>query len=50
MTTLTLTLTDQHLQIIGAALAEMPYRVAAPVLDEINKQIVAQHEDGDECA
>lgn len=38
----TLILTDQHLQIIGAALAEMPYRVAAPVMDEINRQIAAQ--------
>lgn len=37
-----LTLTDQHLQIIGAALAELPYRVAAPVMDEINTQIAAQ--------
>ena len=45
----TLSLTDRHLQIIGAALAELPYRVAAPVMDEINKQIAAQHEDGDEC-
>ena len=35
----TLTLTDQHLQIIGAALAELPYRLAAPVLEEINRQI-----------
>lgn len=50
MPTLTLTLTDQHLQIIGAALAELPYRVAAPVMDEINRQIAAQHEAGDECA
>lgn len=46
----TLILTDQHLQIIGAALAEMPYRVAAPVMDEINRQIAAQREDGDERA
>ena len=47
---ITLTLTDQQLQIIGAALAEMPYRVAAPVMDEINRQIAAQREDGDERA
>lgn len=39
--TYTLTLSEQQLQIIGAALAEMPYRVAAPVLDEINRQIAA---------
>lgn len=41
---ITLTLTDQQLQIIGAALSEMPYRVAAPVLDEINRQIAAYQE------
>ena len=40
-----LTLTDQHLQIIGAALAELPYRVAAPVMDEINRQIAAQQDE-----
>ena len=38
----TLTLTDQQLQIIGAALAELPYRVAAPVMAEIERQIVEQ--------
>ena len=37
-----LKLTDQQMQIIGAALAELPYRVAAPVIDEINRQIAAQ--------
>lgn len=40
----TLTLTDEQLQIIGAALAELPYRIAAPVLAEINRQIAAQAE------
>lgn len=34
-----LTLTEQQLQIIGAALAELPYRVAAPVVAEITRQI-----------
>ena len=37
-----LKLTEDHLRIIGAALAELPYRVAAPVLAEINRQIAAQ--------
>lgn len=37
-----LDLTQEHLQIIGAALGEMPYRVAAPVIAEINRQIAAQ--------
>lgn len=41
----TLTLTDQQLQIIGAALSELPYRVAAPVIAEINRQIAAQQEE-----
>ena len=38
----TLTLTDEQLQIIGAALAELPFRVAAPVISEINRQLAAQ--------
>ena len=40
-----LELTLEQLQIIGAALSEMPYRVAAPLVAEINKQIEAQKED-----
>ena len=40
-----LELTQEQLQIIGAALSEMPYRVAAPLVAEINKQIEAQKED-----
>lgn len=39
-----LELTQEQLQIIGAALSEMPYRVAAPLVAEINKQIAAQQE------
>ena len=42
MTTLTLTLTDQQMQIIGAALAELPYRIPAPLMAEIERQITAQ--------
>jgi hypothetical protein len=34
-----LELTPEQLQIIGAALSEMPYRVAAHVIAEINRQI-----------
>ncbi len=37
--TYTLTLTNQQLQIIGAALSELPYRVSAPVIEEINRQL-----------
>jgi hypothetical protein len=32
-------LTQQHLQVISAGLCELPYRVAAPVIDAVNKQI-----------
>lgn len=39
-----LELTQEQLQIIGAALAELPYRIAAPVIAEINRQIAA-HQD-----
>jgi 16S rRNA A1518/A1519 N6-dimethyltransferase RsmA/KsgA/DIM1 with predicted DNA glycosylase/AP lyase activity len=37
-----LELTEQMLQIIGDALANAPYRISAPVLMEIQKQIEAQ--------
>ena len=43
-----LKLTEDHLRIIGAALSEMPYRVAAPVLAEINRQIAAQQKPEEE--
>jgi hypothetical protein len=35
----TITLNQQQLQIISAALCEIPYRVAAPVIDSIQKQL-----------
>lgn len=41
-----LDLTQEQLHIIGAALAELPYRVAAPVLAEINRQIAQVAPDG----
>ena len=42
----TLTLSDQHLNIIGAALVELPYRVVAPVVEEINRQVAQQNAEG----
>lgn len=43
-----LELTQEQLQIIGAALSEMPYRVAAPMIAEINRQIAEQEKDKEE--
>ena len=40
-----LELTQEQLQIIGAALSEMPYRVAAPMIAEINRQIAEQEKE-----
>lgn len=40
-------LTKDHLQIVGAALSELPYRVVQPVIAEINRQIAAQQEPQD---
>ena len=45
MTTLTLTLTDQQLQVIGAALSELPYRISAPLIADIERQIMAQQKE-----
>lgn len=44
---LTLTLSDEQLHVIGMALSEAPYRVAAPVIAEINKQVLAQQKPED---
>lgn len=45
-----LTLSDEQLSVIGAALAELPYRAAAPVIDEMNRQLVnAKKADGQDC-
>ena len=42
-----LELTQEQLQIIGAALNELPYRVAAPLIAEINRQITAHQDKSD---
>jgi hypothetical protein len=33
---------DQQLQVLNAALVEIPYRVAAPLIQHINQQIQEQ--------
>lgn len=42
MKTVTLTLTQEQLQILNAALLEVPYRLAAPLISSINNQIQRQ--------
>ena len=44
-----LELTQEQLQLIGAALNELPYRVAAPLIAEINRQITAQQSKPEEA-
>lgn len=39
-----LNLSAQQLQVINAALGEIPYRIAAPVVFEINKQLQSAQE------
>lgn len=41
MKEITLTISAQTLNAIGAALNELPYKVAAPALQEIDKQVQA---------
>ena len=41
----TIKLTAQQLQVISAGLCEMPYRMAAPVVDAINRQIQQDQRD-----
>jgi hypothetical protein len=40
----TITLTPQELQILSAALVEMPFKVAAPLIGKIDRQINEQNE------
>lgn len=41
MKNMTFTFTAQQIEVIGNALMQMPYGIAAPVINEINKQIQA---------
>ncbi len=36
---------EEHLLIIGAALNELPYRVAAPVVQGLQAQVTAQEKE-----
>ena len=40
----TLQFNEQHLQVLNAALLEMPFKVAAPVIAHINVQLQAAHD------
>jgi len=40
--TVTITLTEQQLQVVSAALAELPFKVAAPLIQDLTKQIGEQ--------
>ena len=37
-------LTEQDLQIFSASLGEIPFKIAAPFVDKINKQIAEQQQ------
>ena len=43
----TISFTIEDLQVIDAALAEMPYRIAAPIINKINSQLATSHSDDD---
>ena len=54
-TTYTLKLTHQHLSLVVSALAELPYKASAPVLQTIKDQVkaaelAAQDKDADPVA
>jgi len=42
MKPITLTFTQEQLQVLNAALGDVPYRVAAPLIANINNQIQRQ--------
>lgn len=37
-------LSEQHVNVIGAALGKAPYEIAAPVIAELQKQVNAQQQ------
>ena len=37
-----ITLTEQELSILSAALVELPFKIAAPLVERINRQIAEQ--------
>ena len=45
---ITLSFTQEQLQVINAALVEVPYRLAAPLISSINSQIQRQFEQREE--
>lgn len=50
METITLVISAQTLNTIGAALAELPYKVAAPALQEIQAQVDAHLKEKNDAA
>jgi hypothetical protein len=46
--TYTITLTQEQWAVVGAALAEMPFKHAAPVVAEINRQAAEQQNKPEE--
>jgi hypothetical protein len=48
MKSITLTFTQEQLQVLNAALGDVPYRVAAPLIASINSQIQRQFDQRDD--
>lgn len=50
MKPITLSFTQEQLQVLNAALVEVPYRVAAPLISSINSQIQRQFDQREDDA
>lgn len=48
MTHITLSFTQEQLQVLNTALLEVPYRLAAPLISSINSQIQRQFDKREE--
>jgi hypothetical protein len=48
MKSITLTFTQEQLQVLNGALGDVPYRMAAPLIASINSQIQRQFEREDD--
>jgi hypothetical protein len=45
--TFTFVFTEQELLILNSAIVEIPFKIAAPLIDSINKQIIEQENASD---
>ena len=41
----TIKITEQDVSVLSAALVELPYKLSAPLIDKLNRQLIEQQAD-----